>query len=56
MCGGGAGIRLQRAASGVGKFALGKEQAGYRREAAEVVYKVQLRAVGESPPDPSQAE
>lgn len=29
---------------GVRKFALGKEQAGHRLEAAEVVFKVRLRA------------
>lgn len=43
-------------AARVGKFMPGKEQPGHRREAAEVVFKVRLRAVGDRPPDPSKAE
>lgn len=34
----------------------GKEQSGHRLEAAEVVFKVRLRAVDDSPADQSEAE
>lgn len=53
----GQGFRPLRTARGVWKFVLGKELAGHRREAAEVVFQVRLRAMGDSPPpDPSRAE
>lgn len=40
----------------VGQDMSGKEQSGHRLEAAEVVFKVRLRAVGDSPADQSEAE
>lgn len=34
---------------------MGKQQSGHRREAAKIVFKVQMRPVGDSPPHPRKA-